>query len=112
MSALLVGLERDERRRRRVALLWVLAFLAGAGTWLTAPFGIALATRNEPIGWVLIAVGAVLLAATVLAVVLARRLHRAPQSLPGKANPHFDEPRPSQDPRGGYSMNGSMLGSH
>ena len=112
MSALLAGLEEDERRRRRVALLWVVAFLTGAGTWLTAPFGVALVARGETIGWVLIAAGAVLLAATVLAVVFARRLHRPAESLPGKANPRFDEPEPSPDPRGGYSMNGSMLGSH
>lgn len=112
MSALLVGLEQDERRRRRVALLWIVAFLTGAGTWLTAPFGIALVARGETAGWVLIAAGAVLLAATILAVVVARRMHRAPEVLPGKANPRFDEPVPSPDPRGGYSMGGSMLGSH
>lgn len=111
MSALLAGLENDERRRRRVALLWVVACVTGAGTWLTAPFGIALVARGETIGWALISAGAALLAATVLAVLFARRLHRRPESLPGKPNPRFDEPEPSPDPRGGYSMNGSMLGS-
>lgn len=111
MSALLAGLERDERRKRRVASLVVLSCVTGLGTWLAAPFGVVLLTRDEPIGWVLLLVGAVLLAATVVAIVAARRVYRAPESAPGKANPRFDEPQPSPDPRGGYSTVGSQLGS-
>lgn len=111
MGALMEGLQREERRRRRVAALVVIACVTGAGVWLTAPFGVVLLTRGEALGWLLVAAGAVLLAATVIGAVGARRLHRAPQSLPGKANPRFDEPEPSPDPRGGYSMVGSYLGS-
>ncbi|MFP3380552.1 hypothetical protein SB767_29985, partial [Bacillus sp. SIMBA_069] len=74
-------------------------------------FGIVVLTRGDLLGWVLIAAGIVLLAATVVAIVAARRLRRAPESAEGKANPVFDEPRPSSDPRGGYSMVGSQLGS-
>ncbi|WP_374006919.1 hypothetical protein [Leifsonia sp. LS-T14] len=111
MSALMAGLERDERRRRRVTLLVVVSCVTGLGTWLAAPFGVVLLTRGEPIGWLLLAAGAVLLAATVVAIAAARRVHRAPESVPGKANPRFDEPQPSPDPRGGYSTVGSQLGS-
>ena len=111
MGALVEELRQDERRRRRVALLVVSACVAGVGAWLTAPFGIVLLTRGEAAGWALVAVGAVLAAATVVAILGARRAHRAPESRPGKPNPHFDEPQPSPDPRGGYSMNGSYLGS-
>jgi len=111
MSALMAGLEQDERRRRRVALWVVISCVAGVGTWLAIPFGVVLLTRDQPIGWALIAVGAVLLAATVVAIVAARRIHRAPESALGKANARFDEPQPSPDPRGGYAMVGSQLGS-
>ncbi|MGO4299799.1 hypothetical protein [Leifsonia sp. RAF41] len=111
MSALMAGLEQDERRRRRVALLVVVSCLTGVGTWLAVPFGVVLLTRDQPVGWALVAVGATLLAATVLAIVAARRVHRAPESASGKANSRFDEPQPSPDPRGGYSMVGSQLGS-
>jgi len=92
-------------------LLVVLSCVTGLGTWLAAPFGIVLLTRGEPIGWVLLLVGAALLAATIAAIVAARRVHLAPESAPGKANPRFDEPQPSPDPRGGYSTVGSQLGS-
>lgn len=112
MSALMEGLQREERRRRRVALFVVLSCVAGLGVWLTAPFGIVLLTRGEVVGWLLVAAGAALLAVTVFCASVARRLHRAPESLPGKPNPRFDEPEPSPDPRGGFSMSGSYLGSH
>ena len=112
MSALMEGLQREERRRRRVALLVVLSCVAGLGVWLTAPFGIVLLSRGDAVGWLLVAAGAVLLALTVVGILGARRSHRAAHSLPGKPNPRFDEPEPSPDPRGGYSMSGSYLGSH
>lgn len=106
------GLRREERRRRRVALFVVLSCVTGAGVWLTAPFGIVLLTRGDMAGWLLVAAGAALLALTILGILAARRSHRPAQSLPGKPNPRFDEPEPSPDPRGGYSMSGSYLGSH
>jgi len=112
MSALMEGLQREERRRRRVALFVVLSCVAGLGVWLTAPFGIVLLTRGEVAGWLLVAAGAVLLALTVVGILAARRTHQPVHSLPGKPNPRFDEPEPSPDPRGGYSMSGSYLGSH
>ena len=112
MSALMEGLQREERRRRRVALLVVLSCVAGLGVWLTAPFGIVLLSRGDAVGWLLVAAGAVLLALTVVGLLAARRSHRPAQSLPGQPNPRFDEPEPSPDPRGGYSMSGSYLGSH
>jgi hypothetical protein len=111
MSELMAGLRQDERRRGRVTLLVVLSSLTGVGTWLAAPFGIVLLTRGDAIGWLLVALGAVLLAATVVAIIAARRVHRAPSSASGKPNPRFDEPQPSADPRGGYSTVGSQLGS-
>ena len=111
MSELMAGLKQDEQRRRRVTLLVVLSCLTGIGTWLAAPFGIVLLTRGDAAGWLLVALGVVLLAATVFGIVAARRTHRAPSSASGKANPRFDEPQPSADPRGGYSMIDSQLGS-
>lgn len=112
MTQLMKEFEQAERRRRRSILMVVLACLAGLATWLAAPFGVVQLTRGDAFGWVLVAAGAVLLAATVLAIVAAVRLRAVPESLPGKANPGFDEPRASQDPRGGYSMVGTQLGSH
>src|SRR6478735_7327286 len=112
MTQLMKEFEQAERRRRRSILFVVLACLTGLGVWLTAPLGIVELTRGSAIGWVLVAAGAVLLAATVLAIVAAVRLRAVPESLPGKANPRFDEPRPSPDPRGGYSLVGTQLGSH
>ncbi|WP_431247194.1 hypothetical protein [Leifsonia xyli] len=112
MSALMEGLQQEARRRRRVAGLVVLACLTGVGAWLTAPFGVVLLTRGDAVGWALVAAGAMLLAGTVLLGMAARRRHRPPESLPGKANPRFDEPEPSRNPRGGYSMVGSQIGSH
>ncbi|MDR6612889.1 hypothetical protein [Leifsonia sp. 1010] len=105
-------LQRDERRRRRTALLVVLAILAAAGAWLTGPWGVVLLTRGEAVGWLLVASGVVLLAAAVAAIIAARRLRVPVESLRGKANPRFDEPEPSRNPNGGYSLAGSQLGSH
>jgi NO-binding membrane sensor protein with MHYT domain len=111
MGTPLEELERDRRARARVAWLVVLAVVAGAGAWLTAPFGVVLLTRGEPLGWVLVASGALLLAGCAASIVAAVRLRIAPQSRPGKANPAFDEPAPSQHPDGGYSTAGMKLGS-
>jgi hypothetical protein len=111
MTQLMRELEQTERRRRRRILYVVLACLTGAGAWLT-PLGVVELTRGSAIGWALVAAGTLLLAAAVIAIVAAVRLRAVPQTLPGKANARFDEPRPSQDPRGGYSMGGSQLGSH
>ncbi len=112
MGALMEGLQREERRRQRVALLVVLSCVAGLGAWLTAPFGVVQLTRGDAAGWLLVAAGVVLLGVTLVGILAARRSHRAPQSVPGRPNARFDEPEPSQDPRGGFSMPGSYLGSH
>ncbi|NEN04670.1 hypothetical protein G3T36_02190 [Diaminobutyricibacter tongyongensis] len=110
MSALMNGFEQLQRRRRRVAWLVVLACVAGVGTWLTGPIGAIMASTGNAAGWALLVAGVVLLAVTVFAIVAAVRLRVVPQSQPGAANPHFDEPQPSPDPRGGFSMNGSQIG--
>ncbi|WP_314149459.1 hypothetical protein [uncultured Leifsonia sp.] len=112
MSAYMTEFDRIHRTRVRVAWLIVLAVVAGLGAWLTAPFGIVQLTRGDAAGWLLVAAGAVLLAACVVAIVLAVRLRVAPQSLPGRPNPAFDEPQPSKNPNGGYSLAGTQLGSH
>ncbi|WP_285117259.1 hypothetical protein [Leifsonia sp. fls2-241-R2A-40a] len=104
--------EQVEKRRRRRILYVVLACVAGTGMWLTGPLGVVLLTRGMPAGWALVAGGAILLAATVVAIMAAVRSRVVPESQPGRANPHFDEPRPSQNPRGGYSAAGTQLGSH
>jgi hypothetical protein len=113
MTALMKQIEDQERRRRRVRGFVVLAVAAGIGVWLTVPYGIVLVASGAPLGWLLVVGGGVLLAGCVAAIVAAVRLHRAvaPQSLPGKANPSFDEPVPSQDPVPGYSWAGSFIGS-
>ena len=112
MGALMEGLLQEERRRRRVAALVVAALFAGVATWLSLPFGIVLLIRGEWIGALLVAFGVVSLTATGVAIVAARRARRPPESLPGKPNPRFGEPEPSRNPRGGYSMVGSQIGSH
>ncbi|MDR6970156.1 hypothetical protein [Leifsonia shinshuensis] len=112
MSALMAEFEKVQRRRRRVVLLVVLAILAGAGAWMTGPWGVVLLTRGDAVGWLLVAAGALLLAAALVAAVTARRLHVPVESLPGKANPRFGEPEPSRNPNGGYSLVDSQLGSH
>jgi hypothetical protein len=111
MNALMADLERDERRRRSVRLLVVLAILTGAGAWLTGPWGIVMLTRGEAIGWLLVASGVVLFAAAVTAIIVARRLRVSVESLPGKPNSRFDEPEPSRNPNGGYSLTGTQIGS-
>ncbi|WP_431279240.1 hypothetical protein [Leifsonia poae] len=111
MSALMAGLEQDERRRRRVVLLVVLSCVTGLCTWLAAPFGIVLLTRGEPTGWALLAGGTIMLALTVVEILAARRAHHPPVSAAGRPNPRFDEPQPSPDPHGGLSMAGTQLGS-
>ena len=113
MSVHLAELERVSRIRRRVGLLVTVAVLTGLGAWLAGPFGIVMLARGELSGWLLAGAGAVLLVGCVTAIVLAVRVRRgiAPESLPGKANPGFDEPVPSQDPRPGVAWAGSQLGS-
>lgn len=105
--------ERVSRLRKRVRWLGVLAALSGIGVWLTAPFGIVLLVRGDASGWLLAGAGAVLAAGCVLAIVAAVRVRRlvAPQSLPGRANPGFDETAPSPDPRPGAAWSGSTLSS-
>jgi hypothetical protein len=112
MSVLMEELERARRRRTRVALLVTGAIVSGAGAWLAGPYGVVLIVVGEPVGWALVAVGVVLLAACVVAIVAAARARAVPASLPGKANPQFDEPVPSKNPNGGYSMAGTQIGSH
>lgn len=111
-SVLMRQLEQAQRRRSRVALLVVGAIVAGVGAWLAGPYGVVLVVAGQPLGWALAALGLVLLAACVVAIVAAARSRAVPASLPGKANPAFDEPVPSKNPNGGYSMSGSYLGSH
>ncbi|SEI15732.1 MULTISPECIES: hypothetical protein [unclassified Leifsonia] len=43
--------------------------------------------------------------------VVAHRLRLSAESLPGKPNARFDEPEPSRNPNGGYSLAGSQIGS-
>jgi hypothetical protein len=114
MSVHMAELERVARIRRRVRLLVILAVITGVGAWLAAPFGIVLLVEGETVGWLLVGAGVLLLAACVTTIVLAVRAARAiaPQSFQGKANPGFDEPVPSQDPRPGVAWAGSQLGSH
>ncbi|MFF1573545.1 hypothetical protein ACFVWR_12400 [Leifsonia sp. NPDC058292] len=104
--------DRVRRIRAKVTTFVVLAVLAGAGAWLTAPFGIVLLTRGDAAGWLLATLGVVFVAVCITAIVVAVRTRIAPQSLPGKANPSFDETEPSQNPNGGYSTAGMQLGSH
>ena len=113
MSTYMAELERVAGIRRRVRLLVVLAVITGVGGWLTAPFGIVLLVEGDTAGWSLAAVGVLLLAGCVTAILFAVRVSRtiAPRSLPGKENPMFDEPVPSQDPRPGVAWAGSQLGS-
>lgn len=107
-----VELAQIERRKRRVAGTVALAVVAGIGTWMTAPVGIVLLTRGEGIGWPLAAVGVLLAAACVVAIVGAVRTARsvAIASLPGRANPAFDETAASPDPRPGAAWAGSQWG--
>ena len=111
MSVLMEELERARRRRARVGLLVAGAIVSGAAAWLAGPYGVVLIVVGQPIGWWLVAAGVVLLAVCVVAIVAAARARAVPVSLPGKANPSFDEPVPSMKPDGGYSMSGSYLGS-
>lgn len=111
MSVLMQELEQARRRRSRVAVLVAGAVVAGVGAWLAGPYGVVLVVAGEPIGWALAALGLVLLAVCVVAIVAAARARVVPASLPGAANPRFDEPRPSQKPDGAYSMAGTQIGS-
>lgn len=113
MSVHMAELERVAGIRRRVGTLVTLAVIAGVGAWLAGPFGVVLLVAGDDAGWLLVGAGTLLLAACVTAIVFAARIRRAiaQQSLPGKENPHFDEPVPSQDPRPGIAWAGSQLGS-
>lgn len=112
-TTLMARYQLAAQRRRRVAALVVLAVVAGVGGWLTVPYGIVLVVASTWSGWILIAAGVVALSGCTAAIVGAARLRRpvAPESLPGKPNPGFDEPVPSQDPVPGYSWAGSFIGS-
>lgn len=111
MSAHMQELERISRRKARVRLLVLGAIVAGIAAWAVLPFGIVQLTRGEVTGWALVVAGALLVAACVAAIVGAVRLHVAPESLPGTANPVFDEPQPSKNPDGGFSTAGMKVGS-
>jgi uncharacterized protein (DUF58 family) len=111
MSTLMNEFDRVQRRRRRFGLLVALACLAGAGAWLTGPLGVVRVVSGNLAGWAFVALGVILLAAMVVSIVAAARGRVVPASLPGAANPRFDEPEPSRDPRGGNSWIGSWLGS-
>jgi hypothetical protein len=112
MSAHMQEFDRVERRKIRVRWLIAAAVLAGVGAWAVLPFGFVLLARGEAAGWALVAAGVVLVGSCVAAIVGAVRSRVAPQSLPGKANPDFDEPQPSKNPNGGYSTAGMQIGSH
>jgi len=111
MSTLMVEYERMQRRRRRFALLVVLACIAGIGTWLAGPIGVVMIGMGNQFGWALLALAAVLLVAMIVAIVGAVRARVAPVSVGGKANPHFDEPQPSRNPVGGNGWVDSGIGS-
>lgn len=112
MSAHMQEFDRINRRKARFRSFVVAAVLAGVAAWAVLPFGIVLLTRGEVLGWALVVAGAVLFVACAAAIIGAVRVRVTAPSLPGKANPAFDEPRPSANPNGGYSTAGMQLGSH
>jgi hypothetical protein len=112
MSAHMQEFDRINRQKARSRLRIVAAVIAGVGAWCTLPVGIVLSTSGARSGWALIAVGALLIVVCAGAVIGAVRSRVVSPSLPGKANPAFDEPRPSKNPNGGYSTAGLQLGSH
>ena len=111
MGALVEEFDRIRARRRRVGVLIALAVLAGVGAWLTGPYGIVLLLAGEATGWMLAVAGILLLAAAVTCVVLAVRWRVTVTSSPGKADPHFDQPEASRDPRPGGAWIDSGIGS-
>ncbi|WP_157480167.1 hypothetical protein [Leifsonia sp. Root227] len=111
-GTLMSEFEAMRRRGRRVALLVVAAVVAGVGAWLTGPIGVVMIGLGSAAGWALAALGLVLLAAMVVAIIAAARSRLAPESRPGKANARFDEPVPSRNPNGGHGMIGSGIGGH
>jgi hypothetical protein len=111
MSTLMREYEQIQRRRRRFALLVVLACVAGVGAWLTGPLGAVMIAMGNQSGWALLALGLVLLAATVVAIVAASRNRVVTSSAFGKANPQFGEPEPSRNPVGGNGWIDSGIGS-
>lgn len=112
MGVLMEEYERSRRSRSRTRALVAAAIVSGLGAWLAGPYGVLLIVSGEPFGWALAAAGAVLLAGCVVAIVGAARSRALPAPVSGRPDPRFDEPQPSPDPRGGFSMNGSTLGSH
>jgi hypothetical protein len=111
MSTLMGEYEQVQRRRRRFALLVVLACVAGVGAWLSGPVGAVMIATGNQFGWALAGLGLVLLAGMVVAIVAAARGRVVPSSAGGKANPHFDEPEPSRNPVGGNGWIDSGIGS-
>ena len=110
MSSLMQEMDRQNRSRKYGRWLAVLAVLTGFGAFLTVPVGVIRAIQADGTGWLLLGAGLILLAGCVAAGVAAARFKAGPESLPGKANPAFDEPRPSADPNGGYSTSGMQIG--
>lgn len=111
MNALMDELDRVRARGRRIALLVTLALVAAGAAWLTGPYGIVLVLAGEPMGWVLVAAGAIFLVVAAVCIVRAVRRRAPADRGRGKANPRFDEPDASQDPRPGGAWIGSGLGS-
>jgi NO-binding membrane sensor protein with MHYT domain len=111
MSTLMSEYEQVQRRRRRFALLVVLACVAGVGVWLTLPLGIVVIGMGNQIGWGLLVVGLVLLAGMVVSIVAAARTRVVSPTSVGKPDPRFGEPEPSRNPVGGNGWIDSGIGS-
>ncbi|MFF1877446.1 hypothetical protein [Leifsonia sp. NPDC058230] len=111
MSGLMEDYERAQRRTRGTRARVVVAIASAVGVWLTVPLGVIAVMSGEAAGWWLIALGAALLAVTVMASVAAFRRRVTVVAERGKANPRFHEPQPSQNPVGGNSMIDSGIGA-
>ena len=94
MATLIEQLDSQQRLRGRGRFAFIGGALTAVGFWLTAPFGVVLLLERNTAGWILVAVGAVLAAASVFLFGRARKVASAIVVLTkqGKANPHFDEP--------------------
>jgi hypothetical protein len=108
---LIESYDRDRRRVVRFRALVVAALGAGAGVWLTVPYGIVLIVGGVAAGWWLIAAGVVLLAACIAAGIGAARSRTVHVPVEGKPHPAFDIVKPSPNPDPGVAWVDAKLGS-